>query len=80
MNLLLSHVGLEPFIYGIIVFLGLAIMWWKLMTLQIVGLTIDIGVFALVFWLHGGTLQGGMSAAVAALLAGIFFPLFFGLR
>jgi hypothetical protein len=80
MNLLLSHFGLEPLVYGVIVFLGLALMWWKLITLHLVSLAIDIVVFIAVFSMHGGTLQGGMAAAVAALLAGIFFPLVLRLR
>jgi hypothetical protein len=75
MNVLLSHMGLEPLVYGIIIFLGLAVMMWKLATLRLFSLGIDIGVFYLVFAMHGGTMAGGMAAAVAALLAGLLFPL-----
>lgn len=76
MNVLLTHAGLEPLIYGVVVFLGLSLMWWKLTTGRWLSLGVDIGVFWLVFSLHGGTLAGGMAAAVAAFLAGIIFPLF----
>ncbi len=76
----LFHAGMEPVFYGLLVFLGLMLMYWKLITFRWFSLTIDIFVFWLVFSLHGGTLAGGMAAAVAALLAGIFFPLFFRSR
>lgn len=75
MNLLLSHLGLEPLIYGVVIFLGLAVMWFKAISGMWISLTIDVFVFWLVFTLHGGTMAGGMAAAVAALLAGIFMPL-----
>lgn len=76
MNLLLSHLGLEPLVYGVIIFIGLAVMWVKAVTGMWISLIIDVFVFWLVFSLHGGTMSGGMAAATAALLAGIFFPLF----
>lgn len=76
MNIALFHGSFEPLIYGVIIFLGLGLMWFKLVKGYWLSLTIDIGVFWLVFTLHGGTLTGGMSAAVAALLAGLILPLF----
>lgn len=75
MDLLLTHLDFGPVIYGIIMFVGVAVMWWKLMSGMWGSLVIDIGVFALVFTLHGGTMAGGFAAMVAALLAGIFLPL-----
>jgi hypothetical protein len=75
MNVLLSHLGLEPLIYGVVIFLGLVIMAWKFTTGRFLSLAIDVAVFWLVFSLHGGTMAGGMAAAVAAMLAGLFFPL-----
>jgi hypothetical protein len=56
-------------------FLGIAVMWWKLTHGHFLSLIIDITVFALVFKLHGGTMSGGFAAMIAALLAGIFLPL-----
>jgi hypothetical protein len=76
MNAFLAHLGLEPLIYGVVIFAGLTLMWWKVTTGRWLSVAIDTGVFYLVFSLHGGTMAGGMAAAVAALLAGIFFPIF----
>ncbi|MCL4682502.1 MAG: hypothetical protein KJZ92_14690 [Rhodocyclaceae bacterium] len=75
MNVLLGHIDFAPLMYGLVMFLGLMVMWWKLTHGRWLGLMIDIGVFALVFKLHGGTMQGGFAAMVAALLAGLVFPM-----
>lgn len=72
----LLHGSFEPLIYGVVIFMGIALIWWKLTTGRVLSGLIDIAVFWLVFSLHGGTLAGGMAAAVAALLAGLIFPLF----
>ena len=72
----ISHIDLGPLFYGLVMFLGIAVMWWKLTTGRWVGLAIDIGVFGLVFKLHGGTMAGGFAAMVAALLAGMLLPMF----
>lgn len=76
MNMLLSHLGLEPLLYGILIFLGLVVWAIKVQAQMWFSLAIDLGVFWLVFSLHGGTMTGGMAATVAALLSGIFLPLF----
>ena len=75
MNVLLGHLDFAPILYGVVMFLGLLVMWWKLTHRHWLSLAIDIGVFALVFKLHGGTMAGGFSAMVAALLAGLIFPM-----
>lgn len=75
MNVLLSHMDLMPIAYGIIMFIGLAVMWVKLSRGKWLSLVIDIAVFTLVFRLHGGTMAGGFAAMICALLAGLFFPL-----
>ena len=80
MNVLLGHLDFGPILYGVVMFLGLLVMWWKFATQRWLSLAIDIGVFALVFKLHGGTMAGGFSAMVAALLAGLFFPKLIGRR
>ena len=77
MNAFLTHVDLGPIVYGVIMFLGLWIMWWKLATGRFFSVFIDVAVFYLVFKLHGGTMAGGFSAMVAAMLAGLVFPLVF---
>ena len=78
MNLFLSHLDFAPLLYGIVMFLGLLVMWWKLTHQRWLSLVIDIGVFALVFKLHGGTMAGGFAATVAALLAGMIIPFTLG--
>ena len=74
MNVLLMHMDWGPFIYGILMFTGLLVMYYKLIHGRWFSLIIDIVVFALVFKLHGGTMAGGFSAMIAALLAGMIFP------
>ncbi|MDP2792916.1 MAG: hypothetical protein Q8O25_02355 [Sulfurisoma sp.] len=75
MNVALGHFDFGPLIYGVIMFLGILVMWWKLTRGHWLSLVIDIAVFALVFKLHGGTMAGGFAAMVAALLAGMLLPL-----
>ena len=75
MNVSLTHFDLGPLFYGVVMFLGIAIMWWKLSTGRWLGLAVDVCVFALVFSLHGGTMAGGFAAMVAALLAGMILPM-----
>jgi len=74
MNIALAHLDFGPLIYGVIMFAGVAMIWWKLTQGHWFSLIVDIVVFALVFKLHGGTMAGGFAAMVAALLAGIFLP------
>jgi hypothetical protein len=75
MNVLLSHMDLAPILYGIVMFIGLAVMLAKLIKGAWLSLIIDITVFALVFKLHGGSMTGGFAAMICALLAGLIFPL-----
>jgi hypothetical protein len=75
MNVSLTHFDLGPLFYGVVMFLGIAIMWWKLSTGRWLGLVVDVCAFALVFKLHGGTMAGGFAAMIAALLAGMIFPM-----
>lgn len=74
MNVLLLHIDWGPIIYGLLMFVGLLVMYYKLLNGKWLSLFIDIGVFYLVFTLHGGTMAGGFSAMIAALLAGLVFP------
>lgn len=77
MNVLLSHIDWGPMVYGFVMFIGLLIWVIKFKAGHWFSLIIDIAVFTLVFKLHGGTLAGGFSAMIAALLAGLFFPMLF---
>ena len=73
----LGHLDLAPLIYGFVIFIGLWSMWSKLAHGKFLALGIEVSVFWLVFSLHGGSMTGGFSAAVAALLAGFIFPRYF---
>ncbi len=74
MSAFLAHLDLMPLLYGIIIFIGLASMWSKLVHGRFFALVIEASVFTLVFSLHGGSMAGGFAAAIAALLAGYVFP------
>ena len=65
-------------IYGLVIFAGLLSMWYKLIKGRIASFIIELVVFVIVFKLHGGTMAGGFAATIAALLAGITFPMFIG--
>lgn len=73
----IGHAGLEPLIYGIIIAFGVLIVIAKLRWGMYFGAVVDVAVFVLVFSMHGGTLKGGMGAAVAALICGFVVPIFF---
>lgn len=79
-NFFLAHLGAEPIIYGLIITLGLATIWWKLISGKIFTALVEIFIFYLVFSLHGGTMTGGMAAAVAALIGGWLLPALFTVR
>lgn len=70
----LGHIDFGPIIYGVVIFLGLYSMWWKLTHGRLLAAAVEIFVFILVFKLHGGSMAGGFAATVAALLAGIILP------
>jgi len=74
MGVFLSHLDLSPVLYGIIMWLGLGVMLIKILKGRWLSLVVDVTVFVLVFKLHGGTMAGGFSAMICALLAGLFFP------
>jgi len=69
----LAHLDVMPLFYGIIMFLGIWSMWHKLTNGNFMGFIIEGGVFWLVFSMHGGTMAGGFSAMIAALMFGFFF-------
>jgi hypothetical protein len=70
----LGHLDLMPLFYGMIMFLGIWSMWRKLIRGRLLALSVELGVFCTVFYLHGGTMQGGFAAMVAALIAGFVLP------
>lgn len=70
----LGHIDMGPLLYGVVIFLGLYSMWWKLTHKRLLGFIVELTVFILVFKLHGGTMAGGFAATVAALIAGVVIP------
>lgn len=74
----LGHIDFAPLFYGVIMFLGIWSMYHKLVTFRLVAFATEVGVFSLVFWLHGGTMAGGFAAMIAALIAGAVLPRFGG--
>lgn len=75
MDVFLKHIDMGPLVYGVVIFIGLWSVWWKLTHNRFITAIIEIAVFILVFKLHGGTMAGGFAATVAALIAGIVLPL-----
>lgn len=73
----LGHIDVGPLIYGVVIFIGLYSMWWKLTHGRLLAFLVELIVFVLVFKLHGGTMAGGFAATVAALLAGMIIPFSF---
>lgn len=76
----LGHIDVGPLIYGVVIFIGLYSMWWKLTHGRFIAFVTELVVFVLVFKLHGGTMAGGFAATVAALLAGMIIPFTLGAR
>ena len=50
-------------------------MWFKFTRGKILAGIVEVGVFILVFKLHGGSVTGGFAATVASLLAGLIIPI-----
>ena len=71
----LIHGSMEPILYGFIIFIGLLSMWHKLVNFKLFTFAVEVGVFWLVFKLHGGSMTGGFAATVASLLAGTFLSI-----
>lgn len=72
MGALFGHIDMMPLFYGVIMFIGIWSMYHKFKRSLWLRLSIEVSVFILVFTLHGGTMTGGFSAMIAALLAGFF--------
>lgn len=70
----ITHLDIAPVIYGFAVFLGLYITVWKISRGKWLSTICDIVVFYIVFSMHNHSTTGGLVAAIAAALAGLFFP------
>ena len=66
----IGHLDIMPLVYGVIMFFGIWSMWWKFSQGHYASFLGEAGVFGFVFWLHGGSMAGGFSAMVCALIAG----------
>jgi len=71
MNAFLSHIDLAPVFYGVLLCIGVYSLMYKLMRGNFVTFAVELGVFYVVFKMHGGTVLGGLSAAIAALIVGL---------
>lgn len=76
MNAFLSHIDMAPLFYGVILAVGIFSMIFKFMRGDWLALFIELSIFYIVFSMHRGTLTGGMSAAVCALIVGFLFKRF----
>jgi hypothetical protein len=74
MGVFLSHLDMQPIFYGIIIILGLVVITVDIVRMKLMAAILGIGIFVLVFWMHGGTMTGGMSAAVAGLIGSMILP------
>lgn len=72
MGALLGHIDMMPLFYGFIMFFGIWSMYHKLTNGHYFRLVIEVTVFTTVFLMHGGTMTGGFSAMICALLSGLF--------
>lgn len=74
MNMFLGHIGLEPLVWGVIIIGGILILMIKVAMNAWSAVFWDVAIFIAVFSMHGGTMKGGMAAAVAALIGGLVIP------
>lgn len=65
----LSHIDMGPIFYGLILAIGIIIVFIKLITGAWLSLGIEIFIFWVVFSMHKGTLTGGMAAAISSSVA-----------
>jgi len=76
MNGFFGHVDAAPLFYGLLLAIGIFSMILKFMRGQWLTLAVEVSVFYIVFSMHKGTLTGGMSAAICALIVGLAFKRF----
>jgi uncharacterized membrane protein (DUF2068 family) len=64
----IAHLDIAPLAYGVLMFVGIWLLWRKLMKGRFLSFIASLCVFYMVFALHGGTMAGGFSAMIAALI------------
>lgn len=75
MNGFFGHVDAAPLFYGVLLAIGIFSMIRKLIRFDLMTLAVEVVVFYIVFSMHKGTLTGGLSAAICALIVGLMFKL-----
>ncbi|OOV05777.1 hypothetical protein [Rhodoferax fermentans] len=75
MNGFFGHIDAAPLFYGLLLAIGIFSMLRKLLKFDLGTLAVEVIVFYVVFSMHKGTLTGGMSAAICALIVGLAFKL-----
>lgn len=70
----LTHFDAMPLVYGVLMFLGIWSIYYKATHHKYFALAVELIVFVAVFKLHGGTMAGGFSAMICALIAGQVLP------
>lgn len=76
MGAFFGHIDAAPLFYGVLLAVGIFSMLRKMLTFDFFTLAVEVVVFYVVFSMHKGTLTGGMSAAICALIVGLFFKMF----
>jgi len=71
-----GHMDAAPLFYGLLLAIGILSMLHKLLKLDWLTLGVEVTVFYIVFSMHKGTLTGGLSAAICALIVGFVFKRF----
>jgi len=71
MNMFVTLMNMEPVVYGGLMFIALMVLLLKAWLEHYVAIAADVAVFVVMFLIHGGTLTGGLSAAVTAMLFSI---------
>ena len=74
MNIRLAHFDLRPLVYGVIMPIGIAMLWRNLSSGRCLSLAIENCVFDLVFGVNRGAMAGEFATMVASLLAGLLLP------
>lgn len=65
------HASAEPIIYSFVITYGLCSMAKKIQQKRFFAFLIEVAVFALIFFLHGGhSVTGGFAATIASVIAG----------
>jgi len=71
----LGHMDIGPLIYGVVLFLGALSLYLKIEHGHIKETVFELVAFWALLGMHGGSMTGGMAAAIAVMLFGWFLSL-----